>query len=76
MINYNTIYRRLIYTGKEIVIKAYKVAGITLSNVNPGFCKACVKAKITDIRPKISFLAAWGVLDFIRVDTIVLGLPL
>lgn len=42
------------YVGKDQVLKVRKAVGIILNNTHDYFCKACIKANIYDIIPKIA----------------------
>ena len=46
------MYKRLLYTGKDVVIKAYKAAGIKLKETSSTFCKLYVLVKALDVRSK------------------------
>ena len=46
------MYKRLLYTGKDVVIKACKAAGIKLEETGSIFYEPYVLVKASDVRPK------------------------
>ena len=46
------MYKRLLHTGKDVVIKACKAAGIKLKETGSTFCEPYVLAKASDVHPK------------------------
>ena len=67
---YNTIYKRLLHTGKDVVIKAYKAAGIKLKETSSIFYKPYVLAKASNVHPKQLSPVAKNPVKFVKVNVI------
>jgi hypothetical protein len=71
LINYQTIHRRLIHASRDVVVRAYKKAGIQLQGAHDKhFCEQCVIGKATDILGKEAPIVTKEPLGYIRTDLI------
>ncbi len=68
LISYDLMHARLMYAGRETVLKACKQADITLTGGKDHFCKPYVLGKATNELRKKALISYRIPLDFIRVD--------
>ena len=64
------MYKRLLYTSKDVVIKAYKAAGIKLKETSSIFYELYVLVKALNVRPKQLNLVAKNPVEFVKVNVI------